>query len=78
MLGIVCLSPVAITQLASTLNISGATAMAIVNYVNATSNVIMIISLIGIIFGVGGFSLALVQTIRAFSAKRGLIFTASW
>ncbi|MCJ1995949.1 hypothetical protein GYN67_04540 [Lactococcus piscium] len=52
--------------------------MAIVNYVNATSNVIMIISLIGIIFGVGGFSLALVQTIRAFSAKRGLIFTASW
>lgn len=48
------------TTTCNNVSIGKATATAIVNYVNAASNVVAVVSLIGIIFGVGGFSLALI------------------
>ena len=74
----ISLSTVMAPQLATTLSICKATASAIVYYVNAALDVVAVVSLIGIIVGVGGFNLALIQTIRGFIAKKGLAFTATW
>lgn len=58
-----------ISQVATTFGIADATAKSIVNFILSASTAVSVISMIGIIFGVGGFSLAAVQTVKYLAKK---------
>ncbi|MGK0609954.1 circular bacteriocin, circularin A/uberolysin family [Enterococcus faecalis] len=66
-----------VPQVAITFGLADTTAKAIVNFILAASNIASLVSLIGIIFGVGGFSLAVVQTVK-YLAKKSFTKAVAW
>lgn len=69
--------PLTTPNVAITFGVGDGLATSIVNYVLAASDVVAIISMIGIVFGVGGVSLAAVQTIR-YLAKKKFAKAVAW
>jgi circularin A/uberolysin family circular bacteriocin len=66
-----------IPNVATTFGIADATAKSIVNYILSASTAVSVISVIGIIFGVGGFSLAAIQTVK-YLAKKSFVKAVAW
>ncbi|MDN3202162.1 circular bacteriocin, circularin A/uberolysin family [Enterococcus faecalis] len=69
--------PLEIPKVAITFGVGDTLAKSIVNYILAASDLVSLVSLIGIVFGVGGFSLAAVQTVR-YLAKKSFGKAVAW
>lgn len=66
-----------IPMVAITFGIGDATAQAIVNFILSASTAVTVVSAIGIVFGVGGFTLAAVQTVK-YIAARSWVKAVTW
>lgn len=68
---------VQIPHVATTFSIADATAKSVVNFILSASTAASAVSLIGIVFGFGGFTLAAVQTVKYF-ARKSFVKAVAW
>ncbi|MBP1042909.1 circular bacteriocin, circularin A/uberolysin family [Vagococcus sp. BWB3-3] len=66
-----------IPHVAITFGLADTTAKAVTNFILSASNIVTVVSLIGIVFGVGGFTLAAVQTVK-YLAKKSFVKAVAW